>query len=334
MTFLLALSLVAVDIAPVNSAAEFKQPQLASQGRNVALVFGSGSTILFAGSSDHGSTFSTPVQVAQAPGLSLGNHRGPRIVFTGEGLVVLASAEHKLLSWRSADGGKTWSAGPRVAEVAGEGFLGIGSDGAKRLWTSWLAPNQGHVTLMGAHSEDAGATWSAPQVVYRSPDGNVCECCHPSVAFGKDGEVLVMFRNSLAGARDFYLAHSTNDGKSFEVSKIGEGTWPLKACPMDGGGIVMAGGSPITAWRRDLEIFIAKPGAHEEKIGEGRNPAIAAKGADVYVVWSTADGLMARTPSRTYLVSKSGSFPSISSAGMQVIAAWEEGGKIRTARLD
>src|SRR5438552_3181544 len=119
MTILLALAFVAVDIAPTTPAVEYKQPQLASQGRNVALIFGAGSAILYSGSSDHGNTFSAPVEVARAPGLSLGNHRGPRIIFTQEGLTVLASAEHQLLSWRSNDAGKTWTSGPKIAGVAG-----------------------------------------------------------------------------------------------------------------------------------------------------------------------------------------------------------------------
>ena len=297
---LLTFAFLAVDITPPTPDVEYKQPQLASQGRNVALVFGSGNAVMFSGSSDHGNTFSAPVVVARVASLSWGNHRGPRVVYTADALVVVAANGHELASWRSTDGGKTWAPGPRIAAAAGEGFVAIGSDGVKRLWTAWLAPHDGHVTLFGAHSENAGVSWSAPLVVYRSADGNVCECCHPSVAFAANGEVLVMFRNSLGGARDFYLARSMDDGKSFQTAKLGEGTWPLKACPMDGGGIVVASGSVMTAWRRNLDIFIAKPGSPEEKIGEGRNPAIAAGRDGAYVIWSTADGLMVRTPARTY----------------------------------
>jgi hypothetical protein len=332
---LLTLAFLAVDVTPPTPDVEYKQPQLASQGRNVALVFGSGNAVMFSGSADHGNTFSAPVVVARVASLSLGNHRGPRVVFAADALVAIAGVGHELASWRSTDGGKSWSAGPRIAASAGEGFVGLGSDGAKRLWAAWLAPQDGHVTLFGAHSEDAGVNWSAPLVVYRSADGNVCECCHPSVAFAANGDVLVMFRNSLGGARDFYLARSGDDGKTFQTAKVGEGTWPLKACPMDGGGMVVADGSVVTAWRRELDIFVARPGSAEEKIGEGRNPAVAAGRDGAYVIWSTADGLMARTPGRkeAYSVSKGGGFPSIS-GGMQVIAAWEDGGRIRTARLD
>jgi hypothetical protein len=38
--------------------------------------------------------------------------------------------------------------------------------------------------------------------------------------------------------------------------------------------------------------------------------------------------------SEPYLLAKSGGFAALSSSGMQVVAAWEDSGRIRTARLD
>jgi hypothetical protein len=142
-----------------------------------------------------------------------------------------------------------------------------------------------------------------------------------------------MFRNSIAGARDQYLARS-KDGVSFTAAKLGEGTWPLKACPMDGGGIAVGEGGIVTVWRRNTDIFLARPGEAEKKIGEGRNPAVASRKNGVYTVWSGVEGLMASMPGKEpYVLSKSGGFAAIS-GGMQVVVAWEDGGRIRTARLD
>ena len=51
------------------------------------------------------------------------------------------------------------------------------------LYATWLdTPGKGK-RLMGARSDDGGATWSKNLIIYQSPDGTVCECCHPSVAF-------------------------------------------------------------------------------------------------------------------------------------------------------
>jgi len=343
------LVLCAADVAAPD--VQFKQPQLASQGRNVAMVFGGGNTIYYSGSSDQGATFSAPVAVAQTPALSLGNHRGPRIAFAGDAIVITASVglapapaagagghgahggPEQLLSWRSTNGGKTWTAGPRVTSASGEGFHALASEGKNRLREVWMTPVDGRVKILGAHSDDAGLSWSEPKAIYQSPDKNVCECCHPSLALGADGEILVMFRNSIAGARDLYLARS-KDGVSFSTAKLGEGTWPLKACPMDGGGIAVGEGGIVTVWRRNTDIFLARPGEAEKKIGEGRNPAVASRKNGVYTVWSGVEGLMASMPGKEpYVLSKSGGFAAIS-GGMQVVVAWEDGGRIRTARLD
>jgi hypothetical protein len=348
VSLLLPLVLCFADIAAPD--VQFKQPQLASQGRSVAMVFGGGNTIYYSGSSDSGTTFSAPVAVAQTAALLLGNHRGPRIAFAGDAIVITASVgiapaagasghgahggPEQLLSWRSTNGGKTWTAGPRVTPSSGEGFHALASEGKNRLREVWMVPVDGRVKILGAHSDDSGLSWSEPQAIYQSPDKNVCECCHPSLALGADGEILVMFRNSIAGARDLYLARS-KDGASFTAAKLGEGTWPLKACPMDGGGIAVGDGGIVTVWRRNTDIFLARPGEAEKKIGEGRNPAVAIGKNGVYSVWSAVEGLMASVPrkSEPYVLSKSGGFPAIS-GGTQVVVAREDGGQIRTARLD
>ena len=96
--------------------------------------------------------------------------------------------------------------------------------------------------VYGASSEDGGGTWSASRLVYASPSGAVCTCCHPSVAVDDDGGVSVMFRNALGGSRDMYVARSTDGGRTFPpAAKVGAGTWKLEACPMDGGALAVDG---------------------------------------------------------------------------------------------
>ena len=46
-------------------------------------------------------------------------------------------------------------------------------------------------------SKDGGQTWSPNFSVYESPDGHICECCHPSAVIAADGAIHVMFRNWL-----------------------------------------------------------------------------------------------------------------------------------------
>ncbi|KAJ3054740.1 hypothetical protein HK102_011471, partial [Quaeritorhiza haematococci] len=54
-----------------------------------------------------------------------------------------------------------------------------------------------------------------------------------------------MWRNSLKGARDLFLADSSDGGRTFSpAEKLGRGTWPLNACPMDGGAVAVGPAGP------------------------------------------------------------------------------------------
>src|SRR6476620_2361548 len=97
-----------------------------------------------------------------------------------------------------------------------------------------------------------------------------------------------MWRNSLAGNRDMYVGKSSDGGKTFgEASKLGQGTWPLNTCPMDGGAVVaIAPDQLTTAWRRDKQIFLTLPGESKEQLlGSGEQPWVAATAGGSYVVW-------------------------------------------------
>ena len=331
--YVLAL-LLALEILPVGPGVFYQQPQIASDGRDTGIVFGAKNTIYYAHNN------APPVVVADAPVLSLGNHRGPRLAFTENAIVITAGVgpagqeygPNTLRSWRSTDHGKTWAPGPDLstAGTGGMGFQAIGSDGKKRLFAAWIGPRDGAPRLFAAHSEDEGLTWSRQSVLSQT----VCDCCHPSVAISADGTVRVLFRNSLAGNRDFYLASARN-GQAFEIVKLGQGSWPLNACPMDGGGMGEFHGAVITLWRRESELYLARPdGQAEQRIATGKNPAVALREAGVYAVWSGPEGIMATGPGKpAYLLAKSGAFPVITLQG-PVTAAWDDKGKIVTQLLE
>ncbi len=293
------LTLAASVPAPLEFAGV--QPQLAAVGQRVALVFGEGQTIYFAGSRDRGRTFSAPIAVPSRGSLALGRHRGPRVAIVGETVVVTAilAAEPgagDLFAWRSSDDGKSWSAPVRlngVAASAREGLHGMAGAGT-RVAAAWLDLRTPGTQLRTAVSNDAGATWSDDRLGYESPSKTICQCCHPSVAVSPEGDITVMFRNALDGARDLYLTASRDGGRVFEpATKLGNGTWKLDACPMDGGALAVDGrGAIATVWRRENEIFFARPGQPERRIGTGRDPALALGGNDAWsVVFRGDDGL-------------------------------------------
>jgi hypothetical protein len=179
--------------------------------------------------------------------------RGPRIVARGKALAVSAiygregrGRDGELLAWRSQDGGKTWQGPATVNDVPGaarEGLHAMAAAPDGTLACVWLDMRGRGTTLYGSFSRDGGATWSRNQLVYRSPDGTICECCHPSAAYDRSGRLHVMWRNALGGARDMYLSTSSDGGKTFSPArKLGKGTWPLDACPMDGGALAVSSG--------------------------------------------------------------------------------------------
>lgn len=342
------LALAIVSIVPPQGEPAFRQPQIGVHGDRVGVTFGSKESIYFAASSDAGRTFSRPVKVASPKNFALGRHRGPRIAISNDAIVVSAVAgelgggkDGDVIAWRSTDGGRTWSDGVRVNDVAAsarEGLHAMAAGKGGQVFAAWLDLRAKGTRIYGSRSTDGGATWSKNVLVYESPSGTVCQCCHPSVAIDSAGNVAVMFRNALAGNRDMYVAKSSDGGKEFGAArKLGEGTWPLEACPMDGGSIAIdAHGGVLSAWRRDAEVFFAPMGKPETKLGPGKDPAVAVSHNEAYVVWSEGGSLKAGKPggSEPMTLSESGSYVSLA-GGSTVVAAWEEGDRgIAVRRID
>jgi BNR repeat-like domain len=350
---ILLFAALTIHLGPMGPDAPAHEPQMAANSSMVVLAFGAGKAIYFTCSRDGGNTFAAPTKVAEGGIIPLSRHRGPRIALAGNTIVITAVAGNKpeesghahglpsdgdLLVWRSQDGGKTWSKAKPINDVPGsatEGLHALASDGMATLFAAWLDKRGSKGTkLYSARSTDGGLTWSKNVAVYQSPDGSICECCHPSVAIGAAGELVAMWRNSLVGSRDMYLATS-HDGLTFSTPrKLGRGTWHLNACPMDGGGLAVSSTKTVTAWRRDADVFIAEPGQPEQQVGTGKDVALALSGGRTYVAWVNGSKVEVWIDGKVELLSNAGAFPSLSSLpGGGVLAAWEENGAIQARRL-
>ena len=335
LVLLTACRLSAAVIEGPSAESPYRQPQVAVAGDRVDVTFGSGNALYFSQSTDAGRTYSAPVRVADSGVLSLGMHRGPRIVLTPDAIVISAvygdqgkGADGDLLAFRSTDAGRTWSKGVRVNDRPGaarEGLHAMTADG-NFLYSVWLDDRAGGKELYGASSKDGGTTWSPNRLIYHSPDGHICECCHPSVAVRGGGkEIYAMFRNSLGGSRDFYLAATHDGGVTFHVSKVGEGTWHLNACPMDGGALTLDAKGPVTVWRRESTVYLDRAGEPESEIGAGKNPAMAGG----KVLWSAPDGLREwKSGASSRLLDPNGAYPAVAAGGGHAAAAWESKGRI------
>ena len=205
---------------------------------------------------------------------------------------------------------------------------------------AWLDLRGGAMELWGATSKDGGASWGPNARIYQSPDGPICQCCAPSLAFGPGGELATMWRDSLAGARDMRVALSRDGGQSYgPAEKLGTSTWKLNACPMDGGGITFLRDNPgkfLTVWRREGTLYSALAGVPEQALGEGRDAVIAASIHAPVMAWQIKAGLVLKAGGEPLRVlDPKGSAASLAAApdGGFVVIVWESRSKTEPALM-
>jgi hypothetical protein len=324
-------------------APDGKQPRAAVGGRLVAVAYGQGEEIFCRVSRDQGASYSEPTRVGRVDKLMLGMRRGPQVAVSRTGIVVTAVGreEGDVLSWRSTDAGRTWAGPVKVndqARSAREGLQSLAADANDGVHLVWLDLRDAHTKVFGATSRDGGASWGGNRLVYESPEGTVCECCQPTVAADSDAHVAVMWRNSLSGARDMYITRSNDAGRTFGAAeKLGRSTWPLRACPMDGGSVAVAGGRVATVFRREDVVYAAALGSEEQPIGKGKNAAVAVASDGTYLAWQTLDGnVLLKAPDSAVAVVGPGRFPVLAAApggDARVVLTWEDperGAMVRT----
>jgi len=308
------------------------QPQLAvAPSGKVHVVFGAGNSIYYTGSAD-GRAFGAPVKVAQLEKLALRMRRGPRIVATDDVIAITAISHTTgtLHGWTSTDGGMTWrdnGALNTVAKSAREGMHGMAGDGRGIVALTWLDLRSGGMELWNRVSRDGGRIWEAEARVYASPDGHICECCHPSVAIGPKGEIAAMWRNWLGGSRDMWAAISTDGGKTFpQPQKLGTGSWPLKGCPMDGGALTYdSTGALATVWRREGSVYSATPGAAETLLAaSAQQPVISRGKSGMVIAYEKGGEVMLTTAGQLAKAIAKGRAPALASNAAGVCyLAWE-----------
>jgi hypothetical protein len=271
-----------------------RQPQAAvDEDGGIHVAFGGDNGIYYCGSADKGQSFSQPVRIAVVSKLALGMRRGPRIVANHKNIVVTAISHESgdLSAWRSTDNGMSWQGPVKVNDSprnAREGLHAMAISSTGKTCCAWLDIRNGKTQLYCSVSDDFGKTWKDNRRIYASPDGSICECCHPAVTFDADGNIFAMWRNSLKGSRDLYFAVSRDEGKTFgDGVKLGSGTWRLNACPMDGGYLAVdSKGKLTTIWRRDKQIYLTgKDPFDEQLVGKGEQPWATANNDGPYLVW-------------------------------------------------
>ena len=126
-------------------------------------------------------------------------------------------ADGDVVVFRSTDGSSTWAAPVVINDVPGaarEGLHAMAASPDGLVVIAWLDLREPGTRINAAVSRDHGATWAPDALVYSSPSGSVCECCHPSVAIDDGGSIAIMFRNNVDGNRDMFVARSSDGVRS------------------------------------------------------------------------------------------------------------------------
>lgn len=305
---------------------------------NIHIVYGSGDSIMYILSKD-GKSYSAPALVAVLPELAASATRGPQIAAVSGGLIITAGDKPgNIYSYRKEKLGK-WSTAKRVNDInetSKEGLMSLSADGSN-VYAIWLGVNDPKgQSIYGAGSADGGNTWRKNIIVYASPSGTVCECCKPSVVV-KGNKVYAMFRNYFNGNRDLYLTESPDAGKHFgQAKKLGNGSWKLNGCPMDGGGVALNDNEiPQTVWRREGKIYSAEPGKPEKEIGEGRSCSIETINNKNMYAWTEKENIFVMKPGGEKINLGKGSLPILKAINNEkVICVWENENEIHTSILN
>jgi len=315
--------------------ADGQMPALAFNNSTTTVVYGHADSILYTTSADEGNSFSKPALVSLLPDLAASHSRGPQITTTNNGLAIIAcNNEGDIFSYHTDPSGK-WTQGPRINDadtVAKEGLMSLAADG-NNVFAVWLDLRTGNNQIYGARSTDGGVSWSKNMLIYASPDTTVCECCKPSVAV-KGNNVSVMFRNWLNQKRDLYLIQSTDGGNSFgQAQKLGNGSWALKGCPMDGGGLVIKDdGSVETTWRREKTIYSCIPGQAEKEMGKGKGVTMTNVGGQNVYAWTEDGNVVCVLPNGKKQVPGKGMMPAVKAIGNdKFICVWENNKQVHSA---
>jgi hypothetical protein len=266
--------------------------------------------------------------------MHLGMTRGPQLA-TSKDLSVITAMDKagNIHSFMQSHKTGKWQTLSHVNDVDGsapEGLMSLTADDNNNFYAVWLdlrKERKNNICFAALKNN----RWSANAFIYVSPEDHVCECCKPSAA-GNGKHVAVMFRNWLKGSRDLYLVTSADGGKNFsEAQKLGRGTWPLKACPMDGGGLSIDTDQHIyTAWQRDGVVYEAQPGLPEQRIGEGRHVHVNKN----VVSWESGSELkVKRVNGNAMVIGEGTALETGELTDRSILAIWEKNGMIVMRKL-
>ena len=247
-------------------------------------------------------------------------------------------ADGDVVLYRSVDRGRTWSPSIVINDVPGaarEGLHALAANDAGLVVVAWLDLRDKGTRVYAATSRDHGATWSPDALVYASPSGSICECCHPSVAIDDGGGVAVLFRNHVDGRRDMYVVRS-RDGATFgpavkqgtrvvAAGRLSDGRRRDRDSRRDGPHACGAARRRSTPPLRQREL---RPAAPRRRSATAATRCVAIAGGRIDAAWTGAAGVQLRQHGRAPLALGPGGFASLLAFPDRTVAAIEHQGRV------
>lgn len=326
-------------ITPLLKIGAGEQPQMSVDAMGIIrLVYGHENMIFYSISTDNGTSFSKPIVIAKVNEMHLGMTRGPQLASSKDYSIVTAmDKKGNIHSFQLDHKTDNWSERKNVNDVEGsapEGLMSLTADAANNFYAVWLDLREDKNNKIAFSTWTKGNSWSENRIIYKSPEKTVCECCKPSVAV-KGKMVSLMFRNWINGSRDLYLVASSDGGIEFGTpTKLGNGTWKLKGCPMDGGGISIDKNNVVhTVWQREGTVYYDQPGQSEARISAGRSCNLFGN-ETLFVTWQEGAQIYGQPLNGNKINIGDGTAVTIVQLkDKALLATWEKDGKILSRKL-
>jgi len=230
---------------------------IASADVHLLAVVGEGdhARLALLNSEDGGDSFDKPVWVSEeGKPVSSSGESSEAFVATSKQLYAAWNQGDELWFARSITWGNSFEKPIKISDGPANSFTGYPSLGVAPsgdLYAVWIdtrdqtdsAPNY---SVYLARSTDHGATFGKNVRIAEK----ICPCCRPNLAFGSNGEVMVLWRHVYPGSiRDMTVAVSTDGGETFSSPKrIAEDNWKLNGCPDSGSATAHVGNRVYVAW--------------------------------------------------------------------------------------
>ncbi len=278
----------------VSSLTDTSDQQVATSGSNVFLVWRDNETdllnleIYFARSTNGGVNFEAPQNISQSPNAS-GN---PRIAASGQHVYITFSDTGGTFLAHSENGGQSFL--PSINLTAAFGFQ-LGSSGSwlaaagENLYMVWRAGANG---ILMARFGNYSATFLGSQNISASPNAI------DPVVTASGNSVYVAWSEPVAGnSNDILFRRSTGGGVAFDPAlniSNNSGLSRFPAMAADGMKVWLAwtdgpiGGSGDILFTRSADAGgLFEPALNlSNNAANSVDPAVAARGSNVYVAWS------------------------------------------------